>query len=70
MILIGLAARSVLAGVKRAREEVIERRKRLGMYSPVEPVCIPERSEGKDEVTTQRPRFEAGAWRTRKEGSG
>lgn len=68
MLLIGLAARSVLAGVKRAREEAIERRKRLGIDTATPPVPR-ERVEAKDEtVIAERPAL--GAWRRTKEGTG
>lgn len=61
---LGEAAARVLADVK-ARLLFKERRKRLGMDSPEEPIFIPKK-EANDNRVTERPRFSGGAWRTRK----
>lgn len=58
---LGDAAARVLVDVK-ARMLFKERRKRLGMDSPVEPVFLPPK-EGNDNRVTERPRHVNGAWR-------
>lgn len=57
------AARLVAKLDERLRTK--ERRKRLGMDSPEEPVFIPKK-EANDNTLIERPRFSGGAWRTRK----
>lgn len=63
MILSPLVLR-YLGGLERMKARR-ERRERLGLLTQAEPVPR-ERIEGTNEVTTQRPAFEEGAWRTRK----
>lgn len=59
---LGDAAARVLADIE-ARMRVKERRKRLGMDSPVEPVFLPPK-EGNDNKVIERPRHVNGAWRS------